>query len=194
MMQPGEWLDETVFLLGGGPTLTAEIAARIHGRKTIAINSTSRIAPWADVLFFADFTWFREHRPIVDNWPGGVLTISRRAHRLGRAGKVQLLNPPAVRIANLSAGHHAVDVALWLGAKTIVLLGFDCRLVDGRSHNHDDYGNHNARLYTDVVLPAWADYPERASRRRATILNATPGSAIEVFPKSDLTKILEGDR
>lgn len=192
MLHAGAWLDETAFILGGGFTLTAEIAERVRGRKTIVLNSTSRLAPWASVLMFADWPWFREHRPIVDNWPGDVLTISRRAARV-LPDKVQLVPPPITRTDKLSVGHHAVDVAMWLGVKRIVLLGFDCRLVDGQSHNHQDYSNSHEVLYTTWLLPAWADYPERARKRRVEIVNATPGSAIAVFPQISLDRVLGDD-
>jgi len=190
---PSAWQGETAFLLGGGASLTAEIAATVRGRKTIVMNSTARLAPWADVLLFVDWPWFRENRPIVDYWAGNVVTISRRAARV-LPDKVQLLAPPITRTDKLSAGHHAVDIALWLGVSRIVLLGYDCRLVDGRSHNHQDYSNRHEVLYTDWLLPAWEPYPARAAQRGAVVVNATPGSAIEVFPKSNLTGILEGDR
>jgi hypothetical protein len=188
-MQAGDWLNQTVILLGGGASLTAEIAERVRGRKTIVMNSTARLAPWADLLLFADWPWFREHRPIVDYWPGSVVTISRRAARV-LPGKVQLLAPPITRTNKLSAGHHAVDIALWLGAVRIVLLGYDCRLVDGRSHNHQDYSNLHDVLYTDWLLPAWQPYPARAAQHGTVVLNATPGSAIQVFPQVALEEVL----
>lgn len=180
---------ETIFILGGGPTLTAAIAERVRGRRTIVLNSTARLAPWADVLFFCDWHWFREHRPIVDPWPAAVVTISARAARV-LPHKIELVTPPIVQAKPLSAGHHAVDLALAMGACRIVLLGFDCRLVDGRSHNHGDYGHNSETLYAEKFVPAWTEYPARAAARQVSVLNATPGSALDVFPKATLDEVL----
>ena len=180
---------EIVFILGGGSTLTAEIAETVRGRPTIALNSTVRLAPWAKVLFFMDWPWFREHRPLVDYFPGAVLTISRRAAKV-LPDKIQLVAPPIVQPKLLSAGHHAVDVAIAMGARRIVLLGFDCRIVNGRSHCHDDYGHQKGELYGDVFLPMWAEYPARAAAAGVEIINASPGSLIDVFPQISLDLIL----
>jgi hypothetical protein len=182
------WHGETAFLLGGGASLTQQIADQVRKFRTIVINSTARLAPWASVLFFADFNWFRDHRPIIDLWPGKVITVSRQAHQ-ALPGKVALVAPPTVQDKVLTAGHHAVDVAIALGAKRIVLLGFDCRLVDARSHNHRDY-RRPAKLYADTVLPMWAEYPERARQHGVEIVNATPGSAIDVFPFATLDRMM----
>jgi hypothetical protein len=191
MFPHGIWQGERCFILGGGPTLTAEIAARVRGRgKTIVCNSTARLAPWADALFFHDWPWFRDNRPIVDNWPGKVFTASARARRVRPRCELYFVVPPLIQAKPLSSGHHAVDVAIALGVAEIVLLGFDCRVVEGRSHNHDDYANPKGKCYGETFLPAWAEYPARAEKRGVTVLNATPGSAIEVFPTAELQELL----
>jgi hypothetical protein len=177
-----------VFLLGGGASLTQTIADKVRGRNTIAINSTARLAPWADVLFFADYDWFRDHRPIVDPWPGKVITTSRQAHK-ALPRKLQLIEPPIVQDKVLTAGHHAVDMAIAMGAARIILLGFDCRIVNGRSHCHQDYYR-PGELYADTVLPMWAEYLERARQRGVEIVNASPGSAINFFPIVPLDRII----
>lgn len=185
------WQGETCFILGGGASLTAEVAERVRGRKTIVINSTCTIAPWADVLFFHDFPWFRDHRALVENWPGIVITASKRASQYSTPRVLKYwVRPPTIQAKPLSSGHHAVDVAIGLGCSTVVLLGFDCRLVDGRSHNHTHYDHREGRLYADKFLPAWAEYPARAAARGVTVLNATPGSAIGVFPTVSLDAVL----
>ena len=104
--------------------------------------------------------------------------------------KLQLVSPPMVGTDKVSAGHHAVDLAIAMGAVEIGLLGFDCRLVDGRSNNPDDYRNKHPRLYTDYFLPAWTEYPARARQGGVAIINATPNSAIEVFPMAPLQELL----
>lgn len=190
MFPVGIWKGERAFILGGGPSLTAEIAERVRGRKTIVCNSTARLAPWADVLFFHDWPWFRDNRPIVDNWPGIVVTASARARRVRPRCELYFVGPPTTQAKPPSSGHHAVDVAIAFGAVEIVLLGFDCRVVDGRSHNHDDYANPKGKCYAENFLPAWAEYPARVAAAGATVLNATPGSAIDVFPLVSLDRVL----
>ena len=63
---PG-WAGETVAILGGGPSLTAEQVETVRqacqaGRcKVIAVNDAYLWAPWADVLHAADSGWHRDH-------------------------------------------------------------------------------------------------------------------------------------
>jgi hypothetical protein len=184
------WRGERCFILGGGASLTAEIAERVRGHgKTIVLNSTARIAPWADALFFHDYPWFRDHRPVVDTFAGMVITSSERAVKYKTWYEKTWARPPIVQAKPLSSGHHAVDIAVALGCKSIVLLGYDCRLVDGRSHNHGDYNDGKGRAYP-VFLPMWKEYPARVAAAGVTVLNATPGSAIEVFPTVSLDEVL----
>lgn len=190
MFPHGIWQGERCFILGGGPTLTAEIADQVRGHgKTIVLNTTARMVPWADALYFHDYPWFRDNRPIADNFAGLVITGSKRAYKIKTRAHKVWAQPPTIQAKPLSSGHHAVDVAVALGCKVIVLLGFDCRLVDGRSNNHDEYKN-KGKVYSESFLPAWADYPARAAAAGATVLNATPGSAITVFPTVDLGELL----
>ena len=186
------FFNETVFILGGGNSLTAEIAARVRGKATIVINSTARLAPWAEVLFFMDWPWFRDHRPIVDAWPTDVVTTNARAAKV-LPGRVILAQSPQVQSKLLSSGHHAVDVAIAMGAAKVVLLGFDCRIIGGRSNNHDDYWHQKDALYRDVFLPMWAEYPTRAAAAGVEIVNASPGSLIDVFPQITLDRVLGSD-
>jgi len=190
MFPRGLWQGERCFILGGGPSLTAEIAGQVRGHgKTIVLNTTARMAPWADALYFHDWPWFRGNRPIADTFAGLVITGSARAYRMKTRYRKVWAQPPLIQAKPLSSGHHAVDVAIGLGCKAIILLGFDCRLVDGRSNNHDEYKN-KGKVYSESFLPAWAEYPERARRAGVSIINCTPGSAIDAFPKVTLDEVL----
>lgn len=58
------WLNETVVLLGGGPSLSGSqvrMVAAAHANrnvKCIAINDAYHLAPWADILYAADSRWY----------------------------------------------------------------------------------------------------------------------------------------
>lgn len=193
MFPHGMWQGERCFILGGGASLTAEIAESVRGHgKVMVINSTARLAPWADALYFHDYPWFRDHRPIVDNFAGKVFTSSRRAYSFKTRSHKFWAQPPTIQSKPLSSGHYATDVVLALGCKVIVLLGMDCRNIEGRSHNHNDYEDPKG-LTHPIFLPMWDEYPARAAAWGATIINATPGSAIAVFPQISLDRVIGDD-
>lgn len=121
------WAGETVAILGAGPDMTAELAEKSRGHKTIAVNRAVKFAPWADMFVALD-----PHHPFWDE-----------ADRLGFAGMrvcgvecdIDALYPGMMYEAvNMGEGHTiqirnnalaAIRIAALAGAKKIILLGFD---------------------------------------------------------------------
>ena len=191
------WAGQTAFLLGGGPSLAKVDLRRLSGHSVMAINSSAKPAMAAGldedgVLFFMDNGWWRDHRSLCEAWRGPVVTLSRAAKReapeLVRRLDTTTPQPafppagaPAVRWGR-SSGHLAISLAIAMGAARIVLLGYDMRLVDGRSHHHDDYSR---RTHPDVFadfLAHFEGWDGEAKAAGVEILNATPDSALTEFP------------
>ena len=76
-----------------------------------------------------------------------------------------------------------------MGAVRVVLIGFECQVVDGRSHGHSDYPQRNDEVFEDRFLPGWR-FLGPALARRADIINATPHSAIREFRHMPLGEAL----
>lgn len=178
------------FVLGSGPSLNRETAARLEGRYVIAVNNSYQRAPFAD-LFFNDINWFRKHRTDVERLPGRAFSTSYKAAQ--ECAKVRYVSaeiraefpaPGIIRDGKCS-GQKAIGLAVSLGARRIVLLGFDMREVDGRTHFHDEYRN-DASRYSDYFIPAFAGWRESAARIGVSIVNATPNSALTEFPVTSL--------
>jgi hypothetical protein len=196
---PPLWSGATGFVLGGGPTLSSAMAESIRGRHVIAVNSACHIAPTAEILFWNDHSWFETHLAIVMAWPGLAVTTNRHSKvaapdRLLRVeGEDRPDFPPlgskTIR-RGCSSGHLAVALAIALGAARVVLLGFDMRAIDGRSHHHDDYRNNVPDLYAKSFAPGFAGWRAAATQAGVTILNATPDSALEEFPMVALADVL----
>lgn len=199
-MTPG-FAGRTAFLLGGGPSLDPCEVALLRGRPTIAINAAAALAPGA-VLFFRDLDWFLRHRPTVEGWAGLAITTNRCATAYPKLTRVvtthgsdfpapgsQQGGYPVIRYGR-SSGHLAVSLAIAMGARRVVLLGYDCRFVGGRSHFHDDYGAPIELVYRTDFLPAWRGWGAAAERAGVEVLNATAGSAIAEFPFRPLQELL----
>jgi hypothetical protein len=136
----------TVFCLASGPSLTKEIAEKVRGRSTIVVNSSCTLAPWASVLYFTDSSWYEQRREIVANWTGMVVCMSRtaKAELPDKVKRIRGVGEPSCALDEFpaagsdvvrqgrSSGHTAVSLAVAMGAKTIVLLGYDMRVVEGR--------------------------------------------------------------
>lgn len=211
---------ETVFVLASGPSLTQETCDRLRGRKVISVNSSCMLAPWADVLYFTDSGWYAERRDLVANWPGLVVSMSRTAAReLNAPGQPTMRGWPRIlRVKGIGAppfpprvngkpafpplgspgvqqgrnsGNTAVSLAIAMGAARVALVGFDCRIVNGREHFHSEYkGPRDLSLYANEFAKAFAGWNEAAIASSVEIFNCTPGSAISEFPFADLEEVL----
>lgn len=91
-----------------------------------------------------------------------------------------------------NSGNTAVSLAIALGAARVVLHGYDCRVVNGREHHHDEYkGPRDLSLYDNEFRHAFDGWNEAARNSGVEILNCTHGSAITEFPFVDLDQVLD---
>lgn len=210
---------ETVVCLASGPSLTperCEIVAAAHnaGRcRVIAINSSWRLAPWADVLYFTDSGWYLANAETVKSWPGLVISMSPRAKRElpDKVKRVKGIGDPSFPPRQMgrpsfpplgsegvqqgrNSGNTAVGVAIAMGAARVLLCGYDCRLVNGKEHFHTDesiyQGKRDLALYDKEYRFAFRGWQEAAASSGIEVLNCTQGSAIEEFPFADLDEAL----
>lgn len=196
----------TAFLLGGGASLRGFDVEQLRGRRIVAINSSvhmaARIAGPLDVLYFTDNSWFENHLSEVRDWPGLVFTGARRAKAAmpDRVHRLEMFECSAFQVPGKmrngpSSGHIVVSLAIALGAGRLALLGYDMRLVDGRSHHHDDYGGRVTEQ--DVLngyLAAFHGWHQDALDVGVTVMNLTPGSALMEFPLGTLDEELQRPR
>jgi hypothetical protein len=192
---------ETMALLGGGWSLHGFDAERelMDRCRVMAINSSIRLAPWADVLVFTDNNWYDDNRAAVEAFPGLVVTPSRHAkHKSpGKVNRISVINRPDFTFGSgtdmkfgRSSGHTGITVAIALGVTRILLLGYDMRIVDGRSHFHDEYGTQDHKLFSHDFLVHWKDWRKAAEAVGVDIINCTPGSALKEFREMSLEEAL----
>jgi hypothetical protein len=185
------WKGRTAFVLGGGPSLRGVTLPAAIAPDTIAVNSSFRLCPAARVLFFHDYAWMAANLAAVEAWPGLVVTVSRlaaqalpeRVKRIDALWGRPLGAPPPVRLGR-SSGQTAVALAAAMGARRIVLLGFDMRVAAGRSHWHDEYATEAPEF--DIFRRAFDGWRAAAETAGIAIVNATPDSALFEFDATTL--------
>lgn len=190
----------TVVVVGNGPSLARFTPDQIAGHRLIAINSACRwaapVATADDLLYFADNSWSENHPELAPSWPGIVITSNRyaaaRLQPFARRLDVTALTE-AVRVhpdaTHASSGHTAAALAAAMGARRVVLLGFDCGIRAGRAQWHDDYRETDAAVYVERMAPGWRDLVPGLSRMGCEVVNATPGSSASV-PFMDIASAL----
>jgi hypothetical protein len=214
---PKIWEGETVFLLGGGPSLLDVDFDLIKHRKIIAINNaygdplscevgskknerecSYKPRDWVDIVFFADERWYDWHRKSLETYKGKVVTNKSSLHKKGQIlathrGQAEGLEERSTFLAwNGSSGGAAIDLAHHLGASTCVLLGYDMRRVTDKTNWHEDHPAPNKNPYKKFLLP-YKKVAEDADRLGFKIINCTPESAIKEFPIMTLEEFLKSE-
>lgn len=188
-----------MYVVCGGPSVTQADVDRLAGRKVVVINTSFQRAPWADFLFFADARWWGEHRRQVSaEFKGRIVSATGAAGRYDRVLMLEKIKPPPAlslkphQVAmNRTSLAGAINLAVHLGAVRIVLLGADMQAINGRTH-------HYAAPHKWPVKPGcWKDQMAEMramaaplDARRIEVINASPLSLINWWPKRALAEIL----
>jgi hypothetical protein len=196
-----EWEGETVALIGSGPSLTQEQCNTVRSLNTIAVNDAWILAPWADVLYFADHRWLVWHCEALASFKGVKVSIEQHMQvefppdvhvlrNLDNGDPAGLsLDPTGIK-TGCNSGYQALNLAVLLGAKRIILLGYDYRFDGSRSHF---FGDHPVPTFENH-LPGYAQkfstIENKLIELGIEVLNATPGTALNAFPKVSLEDVI----
>lgn len=198
------WNGQTCAIIASGPTAkNAEINLLRDRVRVIAIKKSIELAPFADIVYGCDAPWWRSVQGLM-KFKGLKFAYDR-----GVCGpeygiqKVEIDNPGSNNLlfgeigrvgAGGNSGFQAFNLAIQFGAKRIILVGFDMR---GDSGPHW-YGRNDwamANNPTDNVYSRWVsafNATAPALRDRGiSVINVSPVSALECFPKMSLTAAIE---
>lgn len=182
-----------VVVLASGPSLTAEDIERTKGLVTIAVNQTIFSAPHADYCYAYDDKWWVEYGDEVKKLQCNRITCSIKAHTLGavRIPKTSAKEFDGTSVMGTSSGHHGICYAIMLGAKKIILLGFDCQHTDGKRHHHADYpkGFGNADR-PERWIKEHEILAESAKKLGVKIINSTRQTALTCYEQMPLDEAL----
>lgn len=206
---PRQFEGRTVFILGGGPSLQDVDLGLFRGRAVIGTNDAYRLGDFVGVCFFGDFHWLatrredgKTHRAALFAFPGLVVTTYGDAsvfettpyvRVLARRPNFQTDRSRCGWFAN--TGTSAVNLAYLMGARRVVLVAFDMKLRDGSANWHINLKDRpNPEIYARFI-----SHFERLERERLAagaafeIVNATPGSALTLYPFVDLAEEVARD-
>jgi hypothetical protein len=189
---------ETVVCVGSGPSLTAEDLALVRGRaRVIAIKNVIDLAPWADVLYSCDADqnrWWSRNGDRLQDFAGLRFTLDPAAAKwatvLKNTGFAGLeLDPSGLRTGK-NSGYQAINVAVLLGAKRIVLLGYDMQPdATGRDHFFGAHPLKNRPPFA-AFLPLYPTLVEPLKALGVQLVNASRVSALTCFPRVTLEQAL----
>jgi hypothetical protein len=198
------WAGQTVIIGAPGPSLPVLAEQCRDFPRIIAVNDAVQLLPNAAICYSCDAQWW-EARPGIPGFSGERWTSFSLSPKNIKSpelvAKIALkvirgedkpgfsLDSACIRYSS-NSGFQAVNLAILFGADPIILIGFDMRHIDGKSHF---FGNHKAPLRESTQFGVWcAKFAKAAEMLGPTprIINATPGSALTCFPYVPLAEAL----
>ena len=206
---PRAWAGETVFAVASGPSRLTQGVERLAGRRVIAVNSSCFDVPFADYVFSGDGRWLTLHKPaLVRDWAGRVVTVSKAVQwpglkvlrRLnpptkgGGAGAVAISTDPRALVARRTSLQGAINLAVLLGASRVVLLGADGAAgPDGATHAHTPHPWRQKRGCWDEQRRDLATAVKPLRELGVEVVNASPGSRWDLWPRTTLDAVLAAE-
>lgn len=196
-----DWQGQTCFILGGGPSLRGFDAEQLRGHRVIGINEAGlTMAPWCDVLFWADRQWLDWNADRL-HLHKGPLKVHRHQGEVPGAHHIRFY-PRRMwwgkgAVGGHDSGSSCINLAVHFNAAKIVLLGFDCHDLpqecwqDGNWHSaHKAPPPPGQR--TNKFIPAHRAIAASlaAFKQHGRVVNATPGSALDCWPMVELSEVL----
>jgi hypothetical protein len=186
--------------------------------RCIAVNDSYLAAPWADVLYAADAKWHAWHtqgiqKPAIGlsaedvarrfrEFAGQKCSIATQQNRITDEATHVLKNKngnkhgsgisldPQYIVTGRQSGYQALNVAILAGASNVLLLGFDGKVLDGRTHWHGGHPETTQAGAWQSYARAWTDGQHAIRATGVRIINCSMQSAISHFEKMPLEQAL----
>lgn len=216
------WEGKTVVCIASGPSVTPEQleivrAARERDEIRVAVvNDMYLVAPWADLLYFADAKWWQWHsQGLPKAWPWvkftaeqvakayasfagqkatifgtGMATSDPKVFMLHNHGSDKLSEKRNGLHTGSNSGYQVLNLVTLAGAKRIPLVGYDMRFTNGKSHSHNGHPHKMPENSYRDFAKTFATMVPQLQKWGVEVLNCTPGSAIQCFPRADLASLL----
>ena len=192
------WQDQPCVILASGPSMNWSVALLVQAAikyRTIAVNNTFRLAPWADMLYAADAGWWSFHKKEALTFCGYKVTCTDNPFpevlKLREGARDGFDPDPGVVCTDGNSGYQAIHVAAHLGCKRILLCGFDMHGTHWHAKHEPPLREHGEGLYAKWIA-RFATLAKPLLDRGIEVINCTPGSALKVWPYMDLTQALGG--
>lgn len=197
---PKMWPGATVFIIGGGPSVNKEDLTPLSQHRVIGVNSAYRFGPEiVDILFFGDRVFLdKDDREDIRRFPGLKITFidNVNSHQHGflmlqRVGGAISNNSKQLTWKSNSGGP-AIDLAVLMGAKKVVLIGYDMKIDgDGKHNFHDVYDHHpQEKVYLDRFARVFPEKAAACRRLGVEVIDTSMEGLLDCFPKRTLISVL----
>lgn len=195
---PPVWEGADAVIIGGGPSLRGFDFQRLVPYRTIGCNSAFRLgARVCQINLFSDPLWYSTFEEELKSYAGILVTQSE---------EFPDWNPRVMKMIRRDEGLHrdalgfggnsgcsAINLALILGARRVILLGFDCKFGPNLEQNWHPYQIETIKAevfakFNEGFHAIARDLPRVFPGR--VVINCTPGSALQCFPTAHADEVL----
>ncbi len=198
------WPGATVVILASGPSLSIAQCDAVRAwrqqaanRRVIAINTTFRRAPWADVLYACDAPWWRlHHAEVTATVRSELWTQDKEATRAFAVRHIEsaalpgLGRRPGLIHQGGNSGYQAINLASQAGVAKIILLGYDMHGTHWHGRYENGLPNTAPHLFETWIANAKLLAADLA-KDGIEVVNCTEGSALPWFTKASLADTLD---
>ena len=186
-------------IIASGPSVTPEDIAVAKNAKDLAaitVNTSFRVAPWADYHYSNDHDWFETYIDEIKATCSGVPVCGHEKWRhpavcsdyqLDRTA-FRLRTTPGVLAWGGNSGFAAINLAYHLGHRKILLLGYDMDWDGDKSHHHGHHPNH--LQHRKPGFHRWLPYYDRAAKQAPSlgleIINCSRKTALSCFRRMQI--------
>lgn len=191
--------NKTVFIVGGGPTVKDINISDLDDQLTIAINNSYKILPNATALYWCDASWIDKNLDQVNNhncklrFHARPYSLSKNTYNLKGIGDSTILCRTSEygldlepdNVCGNNSGAHALNLAINMKAKNIVLLGYDMQIIERNTHWHKGHGyGLRPEIYPNNFIPSINSMAKKVKELglNVNIINASTDSALTCFP------------
>lgn len=198
----------TIAVLASGPSMTEEDAIIASEKWTaIAVNKTYELVPYwnLDFIYSNDEDWYASSEAF-NRRPFTITALGYSgkplADELIKQNKFDIVLPykdkPHISVDpdylswGGNSGYAAINFAYWLGAKRIIMLGFDQSWDGDKPRWH---GRHKEGLQNQKPgFHRWAVYFNQAAKDYAAlgveVINCSRRTTLECFPRMNLEDVV----
>lgn len=155
------------------------VADRVHELPVVVVNDAFRLAPWARALIACDPNWWQRN-PEARAFSGEKWTA-------GSVSGIPRIRAPGI-FTNTNSGLIGLDYWVRNGAKRILLLGIDMRGTHYFGRHKSGLSNTDPSRF-EFFIAQFAVYAKQIPRG-VTVVNCSPESALDLFPKMTLDEAL----
>ncbi len=170
----------------------------IHNCHVIGVNMAYELGDWVDICFFGDGI-FPIKSPKVKYFPNLKVTCSKQVQefvglkflRKNKKKPLGITTEPTMVSWNHNSGFAAINLAVHLGVKEIILLGFDMGTDPNQQPQwHGVYGKRKQmtglyQLHSEGEFEIKRDLDKLG----VSIHNVSPASSLQSFPRKTLAEV-----